>query len=172
MIPLPEFARKYGRLSAQELSEKIGAAYFLVTGEAENNTNAKKEDFWTEETDEEARGQRISPKHVKVFPLFPPGEDKLMMSVGRARRSDVRLDTTAISKFHAWFTRHADGHFTLQDAESQNGTVCDGQTVVPKQPIEVEGGSIIVFGEAIEGLFHDADSMAIYLKTVAYGFFR
>jgi hypothetical protein len=51
-------------------------------------------------------------------------------SIGRSPESDIFLDDVTVSRKHAEILRAPDGHFTLKDLGSLNGTYLDGKHVV------------------------------------------
>ena len=68
-----------------------------------------------------------------------------MISVGRTSNNDIVLADASVSKFHAHFRLNGEVYYLL-DAGSKNGTLLDGQQLVPKQPALVIDGAVISFG--------------------------
>lgn len=76
--------------------------------------------------------------------VMSPGRDYL---VGRDPLSDIVIDDSRVSWHHAVLRHHAD-HWTLEDANSTNGTFADGRRV---QEWGVGPGSVIRFGNPADG---------------------
>ncbi|MBD9734469.1 FHA domain-containing protein, partial [Streptomyces sp. H28] len=67
--------------------------------------------------------------------------------VGRDPLCDIVIDDARVSWHHA-VLRPTDGHWTLQDEHSTNGTYADGQRVAAR---DVGPGSVIRFGSPDTG---------------------
>ena len=67
--------------------------------------------------------------------------------VGRSTASDLSLRSRSVSKLHAYFDVREDGSLLLTDAESKNGTLCGGRRLTPGEPISVQPGTTVQFGE-------------------------
>ncbi|MEU2426642.1 FHA domain-containing protein [Streptomyces sp. NPDC007851] len=76
--------------------------------------------------------------------VLSPGRD---YHVGRDPLSDICLDDTRVSWHHA-VLRPEDGHWTLEDEGSTNGTYADGRRV---REWEVGPGTVIRFGSPADG---------------------
>ncbi|MFI5685140.1 FHA domain-containing protein [Streptomyces sp. NPDC051636] len=76
--------------------------------------------------------------------VMSPGRD---YHVGRDPASDIVLDDARVSWHHA-VLRPADGHWTLEDEHSTNGTYADGRRVHARG---VGPGSVIRFGNPADG---------------------
>ncbi|WP_046731208.1 FHA domain-containing protein [Streptomyces humi] len=76
--------------------------------------------------------------------VLSPGRD---YHVGRDPLSDICLDDTRVSWHHA-VLRPEDGHWTLEDEGSTNGTYADGRRV---REWEVGPGTVIGFGSPADG---------------------
>ncbi|MEU5313977.1 FHA domain-containing protein [Streptomyces sp. NPDC021562] len=76
--------------------------------------------------------------------VMSPGRD---YHVGRDPLSDICIDDTRVSWHHA-VLRPADGHWTLADENSTNGTYADGRRI---REWEVGPGTVIGFGSASDG---------------------
>ncbi|MFG2942191.1 FHA domain-containing protein [Streptomyces sp. NPDC048282] len=76
--------------------------------------------------------------------VMSPGHD---YHVGRDPYSDIVIDDARVSWHHA-VLRPADGHWTLEDEDSTNGTYADGRRV---REWEVGPGTVIRFGSPADG---------------------
>ncbi|GLF97056.1 ABC transporter ATP-binding protein/permease [Streptomyces yaizuensis] len=76
--------------------------------------------------------------------VMTPGRD---YRVGRDPTSDIVFQDARVSWHHA-VLRPADGHWTLQDEDSTNGTYADGHRV---RACDVATGSVIRFGNPTDG---------------------
>ncbi|MFG2965481.1 FHA domain-containing protein [Streptomyces sp. NPDC048288] len=76
--------------------------------------------------------------------VMSPGRD---YHVGRDPYSDIVIDDARVSWHHA-VLRPADGHWTLEDEDSTNGTYADGRRV---REWEVGPGTVIRFGSPADG---------------------
>ncbi|MEV6959933.1 FHA domain-containing protein [Streptomyces sp. NPDC051207] len=76
--------------------------------------------------------------------VMTPGRD---YHVGRDPLSDIVIDDARVSWHHA-VLRPADGHWTIQDEHSTNGTYADGRRV---DTGDVGPGSVIRFGSPSDG---------------------
>jgi len=84
--------------------------------------------------------------------LLPFGEgDRL--SVGRLRTSDLRIESSSISKTHAWFTREGRG-WSVQDAGSTNGTTHNDEPLSVGRQSSLEFGDTLEFG-GVEAVYCD-----------------
>jgi hypothetical protein len=76
------------------------------------------------------------------------------IGVGRARNADVSIPLALISKYHAFFTKSADGKsFEITDAGSKNGTFIEGERLPEKQAVSLSSGQEISFGPYRFGFF-------------------
>jgi len=77
-----------------------------------------------------------------------PWQSKI--TVGRASNNDMILRHPSVSKLHAYF-QHKEGaplaSTRLVDAGSANGTVVNGHTALPDEPVAVASGSLIRLGD-------------------------
>jgi hypothetical protein len=82
-----------------------------------------------------------------VFPLVKrPGNAFDYISVGRTSNVDVMLPLQQVSKFHAYFSKQADGEYTLADGGSKNGTRIGARALEVRVPSPVKSGDRIYFG--------------------------
>ena len=86
-----------------------------------------------------------------------------MVTLGRARNNDIVIDEGSVSKFHATFTKDADGRWALTD-KSSNGTVLDGAKLSKDKPVPLRSGAALSIGHSIEVVF--------YLASDAYNLFQ
>lgn len=88
------------------------------------------------------------------------------VTVGRIDTNDVSIDDVSVSRFHAFLQEEAGG-WVLSDADSKNGTFCDGVRLAPRQKLPIKDKSKLKFGEVevtflgVEGLIAMMEKMAI-----------
>jgi hypothetical protein len=80
------------------------------------------------------------------------------VSVGRARNKDVVLRHPSVSKFHAWFERDPQGHWSVADAGSKNGTRANTTDVAVRELAKIKPGDVLRFG-SVEVMLCTADSL-------------
>ncbi len=85
----------------------------------------------------------IETPHGGAYNLAVGGAD---VELGRSAACAVRLPYPALSSRHLRFAQH-DGHWSLQDLDSKNGTLVDGRPVAPHQEVPVADGTLIQIGE-------------------------
>lgn len=69
-------------------------------------------------------------KRLKKVDAFPLG-----VTLGRMPSNDVLVDEPSVSRFHCFFQQDTQtGIWHVSDAESFNGTYCDGNRLVPSRP--------------------------------------
>ena len=72
-----------------------------------------------------------------------------MITIGRARNSDLVINSASISKVHAYFLRTDDG-WRLVDQRSRNGTFVDGVALEPGQQEALSDRARIHLGEHVK----------------------
>jgi len=89
---------------------------------------------------------------------------KSKITIGRASNNDVIIRHPSVSKLHAYFG-HSEGaptvSTTLVDAGSANGSVVNGHTAPPDEPVAIEPGALVKLGDVEcelldAGQLHDA----------------
>ncbi len=75
---------------------------------------------------------------------FPAGH---RCSVGRTKASDLILDHSSVSKFHASLVADENGVLSLADTGSTNGTFVNAQRIAYGKAMRLEKGDSIKFGE-------------------------
>ena len=78
-----------------------------------------------------------------------------MITLGRAGNNDIALEVSSVSKFHAYFTKDAaDGHWSIHDAGSSNGTWVDGERLAASHGrAKLRDGAIVQLGPDTRGRF-------------------
>lgn len=69
------------------------------------------------------------------------------IAVGRTRNADIVLQSSAVSRFHAWFEYDGEGRFFLSEGRSRNGTRVNGHRLEPLRLEPLRDGDHIVFGD-------------------------
>ncbi|MCO5168529.1 MAG: FHA domain-containing protein [Planctomycetes bacterium] len=82
----------------------------------------------------------------------------LMITIGRAPNNDLVLPDRRVSKFHAYF-RRLGGAWTINDANSTNGTTVDEVLVPPERGLTLRSGARIVLGGAVHLEFLEGDDL-------------
>jgi hypothetical protein len=78
-----------------------------------------------------------------------------MINVGRAHNNDIVLDSAAISKFHAFFSKDAaTGAYCITEANSTNGTYINGHRLLPHKPHTLQEGDVVSFGRTVEFTYY------------------
>ena len=90
-----------------------------------------------------ARGLHYVVSVVKRAGVERPYEERV--TVGRTRNSDIVLRDASVSKFHAWFECDDRDRFFLFEAGSRNGTLVEGERLLPRTPVEVPFGAEVQF---------------------------
>lgn len=90
------------------------------------------------------------------------------IGVGRAPNVDVRIALSQISKYHAYFSKNADGTWSLTDAGSRNGTSVRGTKLGDRMPTPITDASDIAIGP-YRFTFHTADGFIDLVKRRAGG---
>ncbi|MFZ5469814.1 MAG: FHA domain-containing protein [Myxococcota bacterium] len=69
------------------------------------------------------------------------------ITLGRTQNNDLAVDDSTVSRFHAYFQKdQKTGVWHVVDAESHNGTFCDGNRLVPRRPAPLHDGVALRFG--------------------------
>ena len=84
----------------------------------------------------------LSVSSFEANTLYPVGDGG---TAGRAHGSEIRLDHTGVSRHHAKFAI-TDGHLTVTDLGSSNGTAINDRVLAPHLPAPVEPGDIVQLG--------------------------
>ena len=87
------------------------------------------------------------PQEGAVFPLT-----ESEMGIGRTTRRhswDISLQDRAVSRPHARLERTPDGTYTITDLGSANGTLVNGEELVPHQPVTLQDGDVVTMGETV-----------------------
>jgi hypothetical protein len=90
----------------------------------------------------------VDPEKREVFWLRKRGDGVFggHISVGRTQNLDIAIPRAGISKFHAFFSRDAEGRYCLTDKESKNGTFVGGLRLTPGVSQVVRDGDEVRFG--------------------------
>lgn len=87
----------------------------------------------------------------------------MMITLGRAPNNDLVIPDQRVSKFHAYFRRLGQ-QWTINDANSMNGTWVDGQRISPDRSAPLRSGSTIRIADTLELVFLDAQALYERLK--------
>jgi hypothetical protein len=87
------------------------------------------------------------------------------ISVGRSPSSDLCLQFSDVSSFHAYFTLRG-GQVQLTDAQSKNGTTVNGLRLQSRLPVAVPDGALIAFS-LHQAIFYTAQSFVDHISRLA-----
>jgi hypothetical protein len=99
---------------------------------------------------------------VAVISKSPGSPWRGRISVGRARNTDVMIQTATISKLHAHFTVDEGGGVRITDAGSQNGTRVNGTLLERDAPASLNSGDLVGFG-TVDATFYSAAGFCEFL---------
>lgn len=104
------------------------------------------------------------PTENKTFRLDPKG-----MSLGRGSDCDIVLDDSNVSRVHAWISQDPFGRWIIEDMESRNGILLEGQhvkaqSVRPGQEITIRPFTLLL--KEPEGEAKAADQIPIVDKIL------
>jgi GGDEF domain-containing protein len=111
----------------------------------------------------------------KQFILEP--EDTV---IGREPDCKIAFTDKSISKAHAQVSRDDDGHFSIKDLRSTNGTYLNDRKLRPQKPFPLEDGDLVKLGNVIvkflaggtiESVFH-ADMLTLATRDDLTGIFN
>ena len=101
-----------------------------------------------------------------AFQLRKKSRFASMVTLGRAAGSDIRINISSVSKFHAYFTHVArEQAWYLSDANSSNGTFLAGQELPASHgKVKLEDGMMLRFGPDVTCQFFTAEGLWSYFK--------
>lgn len=108
----------------------------------------------------------LAQPHHRVISLIKSSRNPFsgMITVGRARNNDVRINSAQVSKIHC-FLHQKEGAWWLEDNSSTNGTLLNEDYVEGKTKRPLQSGDEITFGGTAT-LFLDAVGLAAVLDLV------
>ena len=86
------------------------------------------------------------------------------ISLGRAGNNDIVLDSSAISKFHAYFLRAGDSKYFLVDANSTNKTWVNQTQMEPSKQVEIFDRDMVTLGKNATFQFFLPSTFYSYLR--------
>lgn len=84
---------------------------------------------------------------------------------GRSEECDIRIDDTSVSRQHACIQPGGDGWYVV-DQQSTNGTLVNGEPIVPLQPYKLTNGNALQIGNRIFRYLCQSDLEAGYLEEI------
>jgi pSer/pThr/pTyr-binding forkhead associated (FHA) protein len=84
-----------------------------------------------------------SEKTLRMAPLPPGG----LLTLGRSRRSDIRLEDRLVSAHHALL--EVGSRFAITDLDSRNGTRVESRAIAPLQSTPIQPGDTINIGRTL-----------------------
>jgi hypothetical protein len=137
---LNRLARASGQYDRKTFIDKYNYCSLILVNEVEvmKSTELKTHIF------RDRRAKIKTKDHVEavIFPLT-----KGVMTIGRSSNCDIQIRDSRMSKFHAYFKRQNDHHWSIKDSNSMNGTFLDGKKIAPNQESPLNERVIIGFGE-------------------------
>lgn len=108
----------------------------------------------------------LAQPHHRVISLIKSDRNPFsgMITVGRARNNDVRINSAQVSKIHCFFHQKED-KWWLEDNSSTNGTLLNDEIVAGKTERPLQSGDEVTFG-GIATLFLDAAGLRAVLELV------
>ena len=102
-----------------------------------------------------------------AFQLRKKSRFASMVTLGRAANSDIRVNISSVSKFHAYFTHVArESAWYVSDANSSNGTFLDGAELPSSHgKVKLEDGSLLRFGPDITCQFFSPEGLWTCFET-------
>lgn len=88
---------------------------------------------------------------------------KKVFSVGRSAECDLILPNSYISQIHTYFVFDGTNWF-VRDNHSTNGTLLNGERLLPEKKYLLHLGDIIVLAKTEKFVFHKADEMNVKFK--------
>lgn len=141
---LSDFARDHARLPRDEFLARITEPHLVVSGRPSGEAPA----IMTQVADPAQLRREL--ESVRIIPLRKregSNSFSMMITVGRTENNDVVIKHSMLSKFHVYF-RQA-GTWTLTDGSSSNGTVVNGEELVPGRSVPLASGAKIVLGSSV-----------------------
>jgi hypothetical protein len=101
-----------------------------------------------------------------AFQLRKKSRFASMVTLGRAAGSDIRINISSVSKFHAYFTHVArEQSWYLSDANSSNGTFLAGQELPASHgKVKLEDGTMVRFGSDVTCQFFSSEGLWDFLR--------
>jgi pSer/pThr/pTyr-binding forkhead associated (FHA) protein len=91
--------------------------------------------------------------------------DKLEITIGRAPNSDILLSKDKLTSRRHATVHYENGHYTVRDERSANGTFVNGQQIDELVPVELHDGDHVGIGEH-ELIFQVAGSIADHMEEL------
>jgi pSer/pThr/pTyr-binding forkhead associated (FHA) protein len=91
--------------------------------------------------------------------------DKPEMTIGRAPSSDILLSKDKLTSRRHATVHYEDGHYTLRDERSANGTFINGQQIDEMVPRTLQDGDRIGIGEH-ELIFHSSNGQVAHVEDM------
>jgi pSer/pThr/pTyr-binding forkhead associated (FHA) protein len=140
--------------------------WFLILGEEKGGDNP--ESTAVGEFKDGPTRRRYSGPGANILPITPREESSLSGAdriwIGRSPRCDLVLRDWSVSKQHAVFRVRGE-RLAVLDENSQNGTLLNGEPLIPEQAKTLSVNDIIQFGTVITRF---VDAAALY-ELIAQG---
>jgi len=168
-VAIRELRGDAGALSLEEFEGRHGSAYLLLTAADLSVPGGPESTEVRFAEDDASSGDSTASLSLIAYPLRHSGRSPgHLITIGRARNSDVVIPDASISRFHA-FVREGDGSvWKLLDAGSTNGTTVNGANV-PQQnvgeAVELKTGDNVRFGQ-VELTFLNTRALLAFISRL------
>jgi len=100
------------------------------------------------------------PEAAYLVPLVKSDRNPFerLITLGRARNNDVILQSSSVSKVHAWFSTEGPTGWVIQDNGSTNGTTHNDQLAPPKRNLPLSFGDTLGFA-GVQAVFADGPTV-------------
>jgi pSer/pThr/pTyr-binding forkhead associated (FHA) protein len=161
--PFDAFAAENASLSEEDFLGKFTEPFLISEGALPPPSN-KQLAQTTDDTP--VPGKRSGQPVVVLVRQVAPGQRRIV-TVGRGKDCDISIDTTQVSKRHAYFAREEDGAWCIADAESTNGTYVDGKKLPPHEKHALSDSEAIRFSPDLCFRFFGPEAFFRYMSMRA-----
>ncbi|MCA8924378.1 MAG: FHA domain-containing protein [Planctomycetes bacterium] len=110
--------------------------------------------------------ESLSREEAFLLPVNAKHPATERLSLGRARDNDLVVNSSSVSKLHAWLIKGGTTGWALRDNGSTNGTTHNDEPLAPQAEVSLSFGDTLGIG-GVEALFCDARGV---LELVAQRF--
>ena len=114
-----------------------------------------------------AKQPQVAPD-ASAYPVRKEGlAEANLVTIGRTKTSDIMLESSAVSKLHAYFSRDPiAGTYTLADAGSRNGTFVSGKRLEKGEPVALAGGEEIDIAGRFKALYLTPSLLFSFVRSM------
>ncbi|MBN1849282.1 MAG: FHA domain-containing protein [Deltaproteobacteria bacterium] len=148
---------------------------FLIFNKEQGNGQTIKHGFNTKRIDPDQLENFIKKTLLrtvssKILKLVKKGTDSFSgnINIGRASNCDLVINSTEISKFHAFVSKDIkSGFYYITDADSTNGTYVNDVKLTPNEKKILYDGDIISFGKQVNISFYTPEGCYNLLEQIS-----